>query len=69
MIDHVRRINREHGTYIALVQDLQGPKIRMGEIENGGVEIREGETIKLRCDGSVSSSSHLATTTPNWQGM
>ncbi|GHA72446.1 pyruvate kinase [Pontibacter akesuensis] len=61
VIDHVRRINKEHGTYIALVQDLQGPKIRMGEIENGGVEIREGEIIKLRSDGSVSSSDHLAT--------
>ena len=37
-IDMVREINAELGTHIALLQDLQGPKIRIDEVENGGVE-------------------------------
>ena len=61
VIDHVREINRQHNTNICLVQDLQGPKIRVGEVENGGIEIKEGQIVRLLCDGSVSNASHLAT--------
>ncbi|MBC5993285.1 pyruvate kinase [Pontibacter cellulosilyticus] len=61
VIDYVRQINKEHNTNICLVQDLQGPKIRVGEVENGGIEIKEGQIVKLLCDGSVSNASHLAT--------
>ncbi|RAU83566.1 pyruvate kinase [Pontibacter arcticus] len=61
VIEHVREINRQHQTNICLVQDLQGPKIRVGEVENGGVEIKEGETIRLVCDGSLSTPGRLST--------
>ncbi|WP_242927618.1 pyruvate kinase [Pontibacter vulgaris] len=61
VMNHVRNINREHNTNICLVLDLQGPKIRIGDVENGGVEIKQGQRIKLRCDGSISTSDKLAT--------
>jgi len=61
VINHVREINRQFNTNVCLVQDLQGPKIRIGEVENGGVEIKQGQEIILRCDGSVSTNDHLAT--------
>ncbi|MBB6611077.1 pyruvate kinase [Pontibacter sp. Tf4] len=61
VINHVREINRQFNTTVCLVQDLQGPKIRIGEVENGGVEIHEGQEILLRCDGSLSVPGRLAT--------
>ncbi|MCX2738841.1 pyruvate kinase [Pontibacter anaerobius] len=61
VIDNVREINRQHNTNISLVQDLQGPKIRLGEVENGSVEIVEGQRVKLVCDGSVSTANRLST--------
>ncbi|RIJ33513.1 pyruvate kinase [Pontibacter oryzae] len=61
VIDHVRQVNREHNTNICLVQDLQGPKIRLGDIENGSVEIEEGQRVKLVCDGSISTADRLST--------
>jgi pyruvate kinase len=61
VINHVREINRKHNTNICLVQDLQGPKIRLGDVENGGVEIKQGQDILLRCDGSVSTAQQLGT--------
>lgn len=61
VIEHVREINRRHNTNICLVQDLQGPKIRLGEVENGGLEIQEGQFVTIVCDGSISSGSQLAT--------
>ncbi|PRY13214.1 pyruvate kinase [Pontibacter ummariensis] len=61
VIDRVRDINRQYGTNICLVQDLQGPKIRLGDVENGGIEIKEGQRIKLVCDGSVTTEGRLST--------
>ena len=51
--DHERRIGlvREEaaraGRIISILQDLQGPKIRLGEMEGGGVLIHQGETLRL----------------------
>jgi pyruvate kinase len=46
VIDFVREINEELGTHIALLQDLQGPKIRVNEMQPG-VEITAGDTITI----------------------
>lgn len=46
VINYVREINQELGTHIALLQDLQGPKIRVNEMEPG-IEIIAGETITI----------------------
>jgi pyruvate kinase len=35
------------GRTISILQDLQGPKIRTGEINDGGVEIEVGQTLTL----------------------
>ncbi|SIT92449.1 pyruvate kinase [Pontibacter indicus] len=61
VIEHIRELNRRFNTNVCIVQDLQGPKIRIGEVENGGVEIKEGQRVIMRCDGSVSNHEHLAT--------
>ncbi len=45
VIDHIRRINIEQPYNIAILADLQGPKLRIGEMENNGVFFDEGETI------------------------
>lgn len=46
VINFVREINQELGTHIALLQDLQGPKIRVNEMEPG-IEITAGDTITI----------------------
>ncbi len=37
VINFVREINAEMGTHIALLQDLQGPKIRVNEVKEGTI--------------------------------
>ena len=61
VIDHVRNLNKEHGLNTCLVQDLQGPKIRLGDVKNGAIEIKEGQRIKLVCDGSLTVEGRLST--------
>ena len=45
VIERVRQINKEQSIHTALLADLQGPKIRIGEIEGDTVSIKEGDEI------------------------
>jgi pyruvate kinase len=46
-IDLVRRISAETGNPVAILQDLQGPKIRCGKLIGGGIQIKRGESYTL----------------------
>jgi len=46
-IDIVRRVASELGRDVAILQDLQGPKIRVGPMEDGSVLIHEGHQLIL----------------------
>ncbi|MBL7864342.1 MAG: pyruvate kinase [Cyclobacteriaceae bacterium] len=46
VVDFVREINKEMGTHIALLQDLQGPKIRVNEVKEGTV-LQPKETLVI----------------------
>ena len=46
-MEYVRRAAAAAGKVIPILQDLQGPKIRIGEIAAGGVLIHKGEEILL----------------------
>lgn len=45
MVDRVRQIEKETGKTILTLLDLQGPKIRLGEIPPEGIPIKRGETV------------------------
>lgn len=45
IIAKVREINKEKQIHTAILADLQGPKIRIGEIKGGTVEVNEGSEI------------------------
>jgi len=45
VIDHIRQINKTEPVNIAILADLQGPKLRVGDLENGQIELKDGESI------------------------
>ena len=47
VLQRVRRVERELKHPIGVIMDLAGPKIRIGDIPGGEVEINQGETITL----------------------
>ncbi|PJJ58926.1 pyruvate kinase [Hymenobacter chitinivorans] len=62
VINTVRRLNKDLRTHVGLLQDLQGPKIRLGEVEGGGVEIKAGDKIKLVCgEKEITTATRLST--------
>lgn len=47
VIRHIRELSAEFGAPVTILQDLQGPKIRVGRFENGSIELVEGEQVVL----------------------
>lgn len=45
VIGHIRKINETEPYNIAILGDLQGPKLRVGEIENGALKIEPGDVL------------------------
>jgi len=41
----VREASARTGRAVAVLQDLQGPKIRIGKVREGGMEVKTGETL------------------------
>jgi pyruvate kinase len=46
----IRRIEEETGRPIAILADLQGPKLRVGKFARGEEELKEGQTFRLDLD-------------------
>jgi pyruvate kinase len=44
----IRRLSEEHNKPITILQDLQGPKLRVGRLPEGGIELKSGQTIILK---------------------
>jgi pyruvate kinase len=47
MISLLRSVSEELDLPVTLLQDLQGPKIRVGELPDGAIALNEGESITL----------------------
>src|SRR3954464_10651529 len=45
IIEHIRKINKTEPFNIAILGDLQGPKLRVGDIEGGKMQITEGDIL------------------------
>src|SRR5258708_5967959 len=47
VIDDIREISRKLNAPVSILQDLQGPKIRVGRFEGGQIELKDGEKVTV----------------------
>ncbi len=47
VIEHIQYINEKYGYHIGTLADLQGPKLRVGKIENNALPLQTGDIITL----------------------
>lgn len=47
VIKHIEYINEKYGLHVGILADLQGPKLRVGEIQDNALELHEGDLITL----------------------
>lgn len=65
VIEKIRRINKVNNLNIGILQDLQGPKIRVGDVENNGVLINPGDPITITNDPVIGSATLVSTVYQN----
>ena len=58
---YIRELNEELGTNIAVLQDLQGPKIRTREVEDGLI-LKAGEKLVITTDKVLGNKERISTT-------
>src|ERR1700761_8037419 len=46
-VDLIAEINEQHKTNVAILADLQGPKIRIGLVKDGGIHLKNGSRINM----------------------
>ncbi len=62
MIERVREAARRAGEPIAILQDLQGPKIRTGRLTSPSVELRDGAEFVITTE-DIAGDAHRVSTT------
>ncbi|MFA6429262.1 MAG: pyruvate kinase [Patescibacteria group bacterium] len=50
LIQRITEVRERLGESVAILQDLQGPKIRVGDLPKDGVELKKGETVVFNTD-------------------
>jgi pyruvate kinase len=63
-VEDVRAVAAQMGRHIALLQDLQGPKIRTGRLANPPARLRRGETVTLTARPVVGSEELVPVSHP-----
>jgi len=58
----IRRVSSEMGVHAGILQDLQGPKIRLGRFEGGPITLARGDRFSLT-SRDVSCNQEIATVT------
>lgn len=65
IIDHIRKINSTEPYNISILGDLQGPKLRVGEIENNALEVFPGDILTFTNEKVVGNLERIYVSYPN----
>jgi pyruvate kinase len=57
VIDIIRELNDETGLNVALLADLQGPKIRTRKMKNNGIDLISGEKVEIVTDENLEGTA------------
>ena len=66
VISKVNELNSELDLHVAILADLQGPKIRIGEMGNGEVILHEGDRLTITTQECICSASLLYISYPSF---
>jgi pyruvate kinase len=61
----IRQLSSECGKHVAILQDLCGPKIRIGEIEGNGIRLIAGEKLILTSDQIPATGNRISISYPD----
>lgn len=59
IIDIIREINKEKNTNVALLYDLQGPKLRIGDVKDNGVLLNVDDQLELTINPCIGDEKRV----------
>lgn len=59
IVQNLRAVENETGKTILTLQDLQGPKIRLGELPEAGIPVKKGDRVTFCAKGKVKGALPL----------
>lgn len=59
VIETIREINNEYKTNVAILADLQGPKIRIGLVKDGGIHLINGKHINITTHECIGDDNQI----------
>ncbi|RYY07979.1 MAG: pyruvate kinase [Sphingobacteriaceae bacterium] len=65
-IDNIREINEQYKLNVGILADLQGPKIRIGMVKEGGIQLINGTTINMTTNECVGDENRIYITYENF---
>lgn len=68
IIQHIRKINESGNYNISILGDLQGPKLRVGEIENNALKVEAGDVLTFTNEKCVGTIERIYVSYPNLAG-
>ena len=69
VIERIRKISAKLSSPIAILQDLQGPKIRTGAIKDGGIELLAGRPLILTTQSILGNDQIVSVDYPDVIGI
>jgi pyruvate kinase len=66
VIDIILEINQEQNLHTSILVDLQGPKMRIGVVENNGVELIDGNDIMITTEECIGTAEKIYLTYPDF---
>ena len=60
----IRRVAVEEGRTVALLQDVQGPRLRTGALSNGPVDLTDGESIVIAATDELTQAGRITIAYP-----
>lgn len=65
VMEYIRQINKTEPYNIAILADLQGPKLRVGEIENGALMLHEGDILTFTNEKVIGNKEKIFVSYPD----
>lgn len=65
IIEDIRKINKTQPYNISIIGDLQGPKLRVGVIEDGSIEIKAGDIITFTNEKLIGTKERIYVSYPS----
>jgi pyruvate kinase len=59
LMNIIKELNLELGTNVSILADLQGPKLRVGEIENNSLILQTGDVITFVTEKCMGTRDHI----------